>query len=46
MLLKNVYNDKIKSIKDKISDVTNLVTNTTPSVKINGVKGGIPSITY
>ena len=46
MLLKNVYNDKIKSIEDKISGVTNLVTNTTPSAKINGIKGGIPSITY
>ena len=46
MLFKNVYNDKIKSIEYKISDITNLVTNTIPNANVNEVKGGIPSTTY
>ena len=42
---KDVYNVKIKSIKDKISGITNLATNTTLNSKINEIKGEIPSIT-
>ena len=39
------YNAKIKSIEDKIPDVTSLATSTTLNVKINRVKGKIPNIT-
>ena len=42
---KHVYNAKIKSIEDKIPDITKLATNTTLNAKINEVKGEIPSIT-
>ena len=35
---KDVYNTKIKNIEDKISDITNLPSKTTFSVKINEVK--------
>ena len=35
---KDVYNTKIKNIEDKISDITNLPSKTTLSVKINEVK--------
>ena len=42
---KDVYNAKIKNIKDKTHDITNLATNTTHNAKINEVKGEIPSIT-
>ena len=35
MLLKKMYNAKIKNIEDKIPDITNLATNTTLNVKIN-----------
>ena len=35
---KNVYNDKIKDINEKISDFTNLATNTTHNSKMNEVK--------
>ena len=35
---KDVYNAKIKSIEDKISDITNLATNTTLNAEINEVK--------
>ena len=31
----NVYNGKIKNIEDKISDITNLATNTAVNAKIN-----------
>ena len=41
----NVYNAKIKNIEDKISDITNLATNTTLNAKINEVKNKILSIT-
>ena len=41
---KDVYNAKIKNIEDKIP-IANLATNTTPYVKINEVKGEMPSIT-
>ena len=42
---KDVYNVNIKSIEDKIPDITNLATNTTLNAKVNEVKGKIPSIT-
>ena len=35
---KDVYNAKIKNIKDKIPDIINLATNTTLNAKINEVK--------
>ena len=40
MLLKAlyIYNYKIKSIEDKIHDITNLATNTTLNAKINEAK--------
>ena len=41
---KDVYNAKIKSIKDKIPDVTHLATNASLKAKINEVKGEIPNI--
>ena len=41
---KDVYNAKIDNIEDKISDITNLATNTTLNAKINEVKGKIPNI--
>ena len=45
MLLKRSYNAKIKIIKNKISDITNLAPNITLNAKINEVKNKIPSIT-
>ena len=45
MLLKDVYNAKIKNIGDKIPDITNLATKATLNVKINEAKGGILSTT-
>ena len=45
MLKKDVYNNKIKNIEDKIPDITNLATNTTLNIKIIEVKKEIPSIT-
>ena len=42
---KDVYNAKIKSIEDKIPNITNLATNTSLDAKINEVKSEIPSIT-
>ena len=42
---RDVYNAKIKDVEDKISDITNLATNSTLNAKINGVKNKIPSIT-
>ena len=45
MLKKDVYNNKIKNIEDKIPDITNLATNTTLNVKIIEVKKELPSIT-
>ena len=44
ILLKNVYNAKIKNIENKIPGITNLATNTTPNVKINEVRNEVPSI--
>ena len=46
MLLKDVYNAKIKNIEDKIPDITNLATSTTLNAKINEIKNKIPRITY
>ena len=45
MLLKDVYNTRIKDIEDKILDTTDLATNTTLNIKINGVINEVPSIT-
>ena len=45
MLLKDVYNAKMKDIEDKIPDNTDLATNTTLNAKINNVKNEIPRIT-
>ena len=42
---KDVYNTKIKNIKDKINDITKLATNTILNATINEVKGEIPTIT-
>ena len=42
---KDVYNAQIKSIEDKIPDITNLTTNTTLNAKVNEVKNEIPNIT-
>ena len=42
---KDAYNAKIKSIEDKIPDITNLATKTILNAKINEVKREIPSIT-
>ena len=42
---KDMYNAKIKNIKDKIPDITNLATNTTLNTKIKEVKKEIPIIT-
>ena len=42
---KDVSNVQIKSIEDKMPDITNLAINTTINAKINEVKGEIPSIT-
>ena len=45
LLKKDVYNAKIKSVEDKILDITNLATETILNSKINSVKGEIPSTT-
>ena len=42
---KDVYNAKIKSIKDKIPDITNLATKITLNAKTNEIKSQISSIT-
>ena len=42
---KTEYNAKIKSIEDKIPDISNLATKTIFNTKINEVKNNIPSIT-
>ena len=44
-LKKDVYNAKIKSVEDKIPNITNLATKTTLNANINEVKGEIPYIT-
>ena len=45
LLLKNVYNAKLKNTEDKIPDIANLATNTSLNTKINEVQGEITSIT-
>ena len=40
-----MYNAKIEIIEDKIHDISNLATNTTPNTKMNEVKKEIPGIT-
>ena len=42
---KDVYDDKIKNIEDILSDINNLLTNTTLYAKTDKVKYKIPSIT-
>ena len=42
---KDGYNAKIKNVKDKTPDITNLATKSTLRAKINEVKGEIPNIT-
>ena len=42
---KDASNAQIKNSEDKIPDVANLATNTTPKAKINEFKNEIPSIT-
>ena len=42
---KDVYHAKIKNIEHKITDITNLASNTTLNAKINEGKNEIPSIT-
>ena len=42
---KTEYNAKIKNIKDKIPDISNLATKTNLNTKISEVKNEIPSIT-
>ena len=38
MLLKKMYNAKIRNIEDKIPDITNLATNNSLNAKINDVE--------
>ena len=42
---KDVYNARTKKFENKISDITNLATNTTLNAKTNEVKNEIPNIT-
>ena len=44
VIKKDVYNAKIKNIKDKIPDIINLATNTSLSAKISEVKSDKPNI--
>ena len=44
LLKKEIYNAKIKSIEDIITDITNLTTNTTLNAKTNEVENEIPNI--
>ena len=45
VLIKDVYNAKIKNIEHKIPHITNLATATVLNAKINEVKNKIPNIT-
>ena len=45
VVIKDVYNAKIKNIEDKIHDIAKLATKTTLNPKLNEGKGEIPSIT-
>ena len=42
---KDACNANVKSIADKLPDITDLATNTSHNAKINKVKGEIPNIT-
>ena len=42
---KTEHHARIKDIEDKISSITNLITNVTLNAKISDVKGKIPNIT-
>ena len=42
---KDVYNAEIKDIEDRIPDITNVASKTTPNAKMNEAKGDIPTIT-
>ena len=42
---KDLYNAKIKNIRDKIPDITNLAANASLYAKINEVKGKVTRIT-
>ena len=44
-LKKDACNASVKSIADKLPDITDLATNTSPNAKINKVEGEIPNIT-
>ena len=44
-LKKDACNASVKSIADKLPDITDLATNTSHNAKINKVKGEIPNIT-
>ena len=43
-LKKDACNASVKSIADKLPDITDLVTNTSHNAKINKVEGEIPNI--
>ena len=43
---RDVVNAHIKSIEDKMPDITNVVANTTLNSKINEVKGDLVLLTY
>ena len=43
---RDVLNAQIKSIEDKMPDITNVVANTTLNSKINEVKGDLVLLTY
>ena len=45
LLKKTGYNAKIKSVEDKIPDISNLASTTSLNTKINEVKNEIPSVT-
>ena len=45
VVTKAVYNAKIKNTEDKITDITNIATNTTLNDKTNEVKKEMSSIT-
>ena len=45
MLLKKIYNAKIKDVEDKIPSITNLATNTNLNAETNEAKNEIPSLT-
>ena len=44
-LKKDACNASVKSIADKLPDITDLATNTSHNAKINKVEGEIPNIT-